>query len=373
MKLRKESEFVNNILNSQVNFVFITDGKDLKETNQKTLDFFGYKSLNDFHKEHNCICDFFVEDEGYLQKEQNGKNWLEVMLENKNTIYQVKIKDLKDNIHYFQTNTTGKKIKNNNYVITFTDVTTFNDQQKQLREKELRLHETEKMMSMGEMIGNIAHQWRQPLSVISTVASGTKMNYALGVLEDADIAENMDNIIKKTNYLSETIDVFRNYIKEEKELKEVILQERIDISLNIVGTTLKNKHINLINEINYNKPIKINLILGELSQVLMNILNNAKDILLERNIKYPWIKIGLKQVNDKAVITIEDNGGGIPEDILPKIFDPYFTTKHQSQGTGLGLHMSYKIITESLKGELYAKNGKDGAKFFIELPIDSQQ
>ena len=95
---------------------------------------------------------------------------------------------------------------------------------------------------------------------------------------------------------------------------------------------------------------------GELSQVIINILNNAKDILGEKNIKEPWIKIDLEQIDNFAMITIEDNGGGIPYDILPKIFEPYFTTKHQSQGTGLGLNMCYKIIHESLDGKIYAKN-----------------
>ena len=111
------------------------------------------------------------------------------------------------------------------------------------------------------------------------------------------------------------------------------------------------------------------MVTGELEQVIINIINNSKDILLEKEVENPWVKLELIEEKDKVIITIEDNGGGIPESVLPKIFNPYFTTKHQSQGTGLGLHMSYKIITESLNGKLYVKNAKEGAKFFIELPL----
>lgn len=106
------------------------------------------------------------------------------------------------------------------------------------------------------------------------------------------------------------------------------------------------------------------------SLVLINILNNAKDVLIKNKVVNPWVKIDLIQNEKKAIITIEDNAGGIPENILPHIFDPYFTTKHQSQGTGLGLYMSYKIVTDNLSGSLYAKNGESRAKFFIALDTE---
>ena len=235
-------------------------------------------------------------------------------------------------------------------------------------QKELQLLEQSKMASMGEMIGNIAHQWRQPLSVISTIASGIHMRYEFGVFDEKEIPKDMNTIVENTKYLSNTIDTFRDFIKEEKELKSVIIQERIDISLNIIIATLDNNHIKIKKNIDYNSPITLNLVVGELSQVIINILNNAKDILIENDIKDKWIDISLTQNDTTVIITIEDNAGGIPSEVMPKIFDPYFTTKHQSQGTGLGLHMSYKIITESLNGKLYVKNTSNGAKFFIELP-----
>ncbi|MEA3553086.1 MAG: sensor histidine kinase [Campylobacterota bacterium] len=237
------------------------------------------------------------------------------------------------------------------------------------REKDKQIYDSAKMAQMGEMIGNIAHQWRQPLSVISTAASGMKIEKEFDILDDDKFNNYCDSIDKNTQYLSDTIDTFRDFIKEKKELKEVILQDRIDGALNIISSSLNNHFIKLVNEIDYENKIKVTLVLGELSQVIINIINNAKDVLVENKIDEPYIKINCTSKGNMAIITIVDNGGGIPSNILPKIFDPYFTTKHQTQGTGLGLHMSYKIITESLKGKLYAKNTDIGAMFVIEIPI----
>lgn len=114
------------------------------------------------------------------------------------------------------------------------------------------------------------------------------------------------------------------------------------------------------------------MVAQELDQVIINILNNAKDILKDKNIENSWIKLKLSKENGNVIISVEDNGGGIPDNVMPHIFEPYFTTKHQSQGTGLGLHMSYKIVTESLHGNLYAINTLNGAKFYIEFPIEAE-
>ncbi|MDD2697490.1 MAG: PAS domain S-box protein [Arcobacteraceae bacterium] len=237
--------------------------------------------------------------------------------------------------------------------------------------KEQQIFEQAKIISLGDMIGNIAHQWRQPLSAITSTASAIKLHNELGILDNTEIDDKMEMILNKATYLSNTIDTFRNFIKEDKELKVVLIQNIIQDALKIVEASLYNYHIDIIKNIDDLNPIKVRIFKGELEQVIINIINNAKDILVEKKIDQKWIKIDLflKEEN-VVVVTIEDNGGGIPEDIGQKIFEPYFTTKHQSQGTGLGLHMSKKIVNDSLKGNLYVKNTNDGAKFFIELPFN---
>ena len=239
----------------------------------------------------------------------------------------------------------------------------------QNRQNELKLMEQAKMVSLGEMIGNIAHQWRQPLSIISTSASGIVLQKELGTLVDEQEFKMLNHIIENTTYLSETIDVFSDYIKEDKEEQTISVQELIGKILSITKQTLNLHHIKVLNNVNKIEPVTLRVVTGELKQVIINIINNAKDVLVERKVTEPWIKIDLEKLDNKIVIEIEDNGGGVSEDILPRIFEPYFTTKHQSIGTGLGLHMSYKIVTESFQGNLYAKNTQNGVKFFIELPL----
>ena len=226
-----------------------------------------------------------------------------------------------------------------------------------------------KMAQMGDMIGNIAHQWRQPLGTISTAASSVQIQKDLGVLSDEFLNNSTNKIISNVNYLAETISIFRNFLKDDKEYKEHILQDTIKEVLTIVGTSLKDNHIKLIDEVDYDVLININMVAGELSQVIINIINNAKDAIVENNIENSFVELKCIKEDDIIRITIQDNAGGIPEHIMPRIFEPYFTTKGSSNGTGLGLHMSHSIITKNMNGKLYVKNDNDGAKFYIELPL----
>jgi len=239
----------------------------------------------------------------------------------------------------------------------------------QLKQQQLLLHQS-KIASMGEMIGNIAHQWRQPLSIISTAATGLVMEKEFNKkISDEKLVNTLNTINEHAQYLSQTIDTFSDYIKTNKKIKNVVLQDSINVGINIVRASFKNNYITLESNIDKVEKIEMSLVSNELSEVIINILNNAKDAIKQNQIENPCVKISLKKLENTVLITIEDNAGGIQEEILAKIFEPYFTTKHKSQGTGLGLHMSYQIITESLKGNLYAKNGKSGAIFCIELPL----
>lgn len=233
-----------------------------------------------------------------------------------------------------------------------------------------QLFKQSKLTSMAELISNIAHQWRQSLTAISSMAYGVKQCNELEIeLSEQELLKNMDTIINNSQYLSETINVFSNFSKEENNALEIILEEAVDFSLNIVRGGLENDNIELINHIDYSNPSRVLMVQREFSLVIVKMINNAKDILVEREIKNKSIKLTLAKTQNKAILTIEDNAGGIEEEFLLKIFDPYFTTKHQSRGVGLGLYVCYKIITENIKGDIYVENTDKGAKFFIELPL----
>ncbi len=233
------------------------------------------------------------------------------------------------------------------------------------RDKDKMLFHQNKQVAMGEMIENIAHQWRQPL---------TQINSSVLVIDDIlhqhnsmsnELDEKLIEIESLTEYLSQTIDDFRGFFDKSKVKKTFLLDEIVEKSTSLVSGALKKNNIQL--EIQGDKNLLIDSFESELLQVLVVILNNAKDVLIQKTIKDSQININLKKVNQHFTITICDNAGGVPEKIIGKIFEPYFTTKHQSQGTGLGLYISKIIIEDSLQGNLKVYNTKDGACFEILL------
>jgi len=235
-------------------------------------------------------------------------------------------------------------------------------------EKEQKLAQQSKLASMGEMIANIAHQWRQPLSVISTSISGVKLNLEFDMLEKDQIERCISNVEKQTNYLSNTIDNFRSFIKGDKASKEISLKEVFDYTNSLLSATLSSSYIKLV------IPIDNNIIFmgnkNEISEAFINLINNSKDVLVskykEDEEKIIFIKSNI--INETSLeIKFYDNGLGIDESIIDKVLEPYFTTKHQSIGTGLGLSMVEKIVREKYHGEVHVENKKfeyNGKEYF---------
>ena len=244
-----------------------------------------------------------------------------------------------------------------------------------IKDKEKALLRSEKLASMGEMIGNIAHQWRQPLSVISTGATGIQLQKNYNTLTDEFLNETCEMIDKNAQYLSKTIDDFRNFIKGDSKSVRFDLKNDTDSFLKIIDATIKSHNIQVVLELREN--IKVQGYPNELIQCFINIFNNAKDALLHNNEDNRYIFISELIDDEKISIKFKDNAGGIPQNIIDKVFDPYFTTKHKSQGTGLGLHMAYNLIIDGMGGTIEVKNvnfeynGKNftGAEFTICLPI----
>lgn len=256
------------------------------------------------------------------------------------------------------------------------DLTAEKKQEDILKKQEKILFEQSKMVAMGEMIGNIAHQWRQPLSIISTSATGMIMEKEYDILTDELFIENCNNINDNAQYLSQTIDDFKNFIKGERIKKSFCLKDNINSFLHLIDGKLKSNNIKII--LDLDNHIQVNGYENELIQCLMNIVNNSRDALLELINDYRLIFISTFIKDDKIVIAIKDNAQGIPENVLPNIFEPYFTTKKESQGTGLGLHMTHSLIVEGMNGTIDAKNvsyqynsnDEIGAEFTISLPYN---
>ena len=214
------------------------------------------------------------------------------------------------------------------------------------------LSQQAKMAAMGEMIGNIAHQWRQPLSLITTSASGMKMQKEFDSLDDETFERSIYNITNSAQYLSKTIDDFRNFFKTDKVSSNIKIQDILEKTLKLTKEQLKSNDIKIVKNIeNY----EIYGVENELIQALINIINNSKDALITKDYERQ-INIDTYSNKNKGILKITDNGGGIDLDIIDKVFEPYFTTKHKAQGTGIGLYMTEEIIKKHLEASIRIKN-----------------
>ena len=240
--------------------------------------------------------------------------------------------------------------------------------EKERRQEQLLIQQS-RLASMGEMIGNIAHQWRQPLNALGLIIQNIQFSYEMDELND----EFMNKTVKKANLLtdnmSKTIDDFRNFFKPNK-LKEVFdLNISINKSIELLNTAFKYHQIEIVKEFD-NDSIKIEGYSNEFSQVIINILNNAKDAFIETSIEDAKIIVRTYVKDSFAFIEIIDNATGIKDDLIEKVFDPYFSTKEEGQGIGIGLYMSKTIVEKNMNSILSAHNNKySGATFIIQIPI----
>lgn len=236
------------------------------------------------------------------------------------------------------------------------------------RSQEQILIQQSKLAAMGEMIGNIAHQWRQPLNALGLVLQNIKFSYEMDELND----EFMDRSINKANSLtkamSKTIDDFRNFFKPNKQKEKFVINDNINDTMYLIESTLDHHQIELVKNID-SESVVLYGFPNEFSQVLLNIINNAKDALIEQKIETPKIEVSSYVRGEEFILEVEDNAGGIPDSIIDKIFEPYFTTKEEGKGTGIGLYMSKTIIENNMEGKIFVKNKELGACFTIVMPI----
>ena len=236
---------------------------------------------------------------------------------------------------------------------------------KRKQQESLLIHQS-RLAAMGEMIGAIAHQWRQPLNALSLVMQNVRMQHAMGTLSDQSMARMQDKSNQLVERMSSTIDEFRNFFKPGKHAEPFKLAQAMRSSADIMEGVFKNHAVAL--DLVCDESLELLGVQGEFSQVVLNLLSNAKDAVLEARQAQPRIWMRAEQQGDRILIAVEDNGGGIAPDILEKIFDPYFTTKEEGKGTGIGLYMSKMIVESNMNGRLRVANTAEGARFTIDLP-----
>jgi C4-dicarboxylate-specific signal transduction histidine kinase len=235
------------------------------------------------------------------------------------------------------------------------------------KQKDHLMAQQGKLASMGEMIGNIAHQWRQPLNALGLLLQKQQIFFDRGLLTSEKLKESIDKGTLLINKMSSTIDDFRDFFKPNKEKTDFDVKEVIDDTLELIGATLYNNNISLILDIT--EDVNIHGYKNEFSQVILNLINNAKDILCEEGKSQGEITISSSVHANTVNIYISDNGGGIKEGIIEHIFEPYFTTKEEGKGTGIGLYMSKMIIEDNMGGVLSVANNDKGAVFTISMKV----
>ncbi len=333
--LRQSIKEFSELIDSTMEAIFISRKGICINVNQSAVDIFGYDSKKEIIGKY--ILDLIAHESKNLVKskiKQDNAEPYEAIAQRKNH-------------STFHALLRGHNIKNKNIRISsVVDITPLK-----------QLESQTKLAAMGEMIGNIAHQWRQPLTVISTSASALEVKSELGNISPEEIKIFSKNIIDQTSYLSNTIDDFKNFIKENKEFRQVSIKNVIESTLSLTNATLRDNYIKLL--LSLEDDLRINGNKNELKQALINIINNAKDVLKEntKDDEEKIISISTKKIKENTLeLKICDNGKGISENVINRVFEPYFTTKHKSLGTGLGLSMADKIIRERHKQMINVSN-----------------
>jgi C4-dicarboxylate-specific signal transduction histidine kinase len=233
------------------------------------------------------------------------------------------------------------------------------------RQKDFLLIAQNRLAAMGEMINNIAHQWRKPLNTLGLTIQQLLLSYDHGDLDRGTLEESIQKSMGLIRHMSQTIDDFKNYFKPDKEKVQFNVPEVIARALLLLEENCSSQEVRI--QVISNDECCIYGYPNELLQVLINILINAIDALVEKAVIHPEITITIGREKERAVISIADNAGGISEEIIGQIFDPYFTTKKEGKGTGIGLYLSKTIIEKSMGGSLTAQNIRGGAQFRIEI------
>jgi signal transduction histidine kinase len=215
------------------------------------------------------------------------------------------------------------------------------------------------------MLGSIAHQWRQPLTAVSLLIQDLGETYVYGEFTKEYLDSTIRNALNIIQHMSRTIDDFRDFFRQDKDRQAFSLRNNVERSLSLIETSLR--YLNVTVDVDVDDDLIVSGYPNEFSQVLLNIIGNAKEIFRERSTADPVIRIHAFRENKRTVVTITDNGGGIPEDIIDRIFEPYFTTRNRENGTGIGLWMSKTIIEKNMDGKLSASNVEGGARFRIEV------
>jgi signal transduction histidine kinase len=358
---------LNKIYDHAMEAIIIFKNNNCILANKQALNILGYKDIKELSDKH--IESFIDKEYKYILNTPSNKQYECKMINKDSQIFNALIKIIptensNKKILTFIDISKQKEVEKKLYNLTSTLSELIQEEVEKNREKERMLQQNSKLSAMGEMLGAIAHQWRQPLNTLNGNIELLTYDYEDGEVDEKYIQEFREKQIKLIQFMSHTIDDFRNFFRVDKEKIEFSIKDSIEDILSITKAQLIDNNIKLEIDI---EDLKVYGFPREFSQTILNLITNAKDILVEKDIEQPIIKIKGYTQDNKVFISIEDNGGGISENIKDRIFEPYYTTKEEGKGTGMGLYISKMIIKDNMQGEIYVQNSEFGAKFIIEL------
>ncbi|WP_419678332.1 sensor histidine kinase [Aliarcobacter lanthieri] len=361
------------LLDSQPNIIIITNGEKIVDANKQLFKFFpSAKNIEDFINKYVCICNFFevMDNEEYIEnKLYDGNNWCEHIFLNQNKNFKVAIKNSNNELRHFNVKTSKVKL-GANLIVTFIDITNEILQKEKEINTQKAIFQQSKINAVINTLNNIAHQWRQPLGIISTIASGIKLKNSIKSLTDKEFDESCDKIIYNTQKLSNTIENFTDFFTKDSSSSSISIIESTNQIIKFLSSVFEKNSI--ICKFNYDKDLMIECNSGSFTEAILNLLDNSIYSLIQNNKENNrFIFIDFKD----SKLSIKDNAGGVDEAILSKILEPYFTTKHQSFGTGLGLYIVQEIFVRNhnfksdLRNETFIYNDKEnrGLNFIIDF------
>ena len=238
------------------------------------------------------------------------------------------------------------------------------------REKDVFMIYQSKQAKIGEMVGNISHQWKQPLNTINLILTNLYDDYKYQELDENEFEKTINTLRKIVDNMANTIKDFTDFLKPSKENTKFDLAEAIHMVLDLMEVSLKYNQISI--NVDVEPGMRILGLYNEFAHVLFNVLNNARDAIIASQVGEKYISIRTFSKDDEVVIEIKNTGDQIPAEIMEKLFQPYFTTKGDKDGTGVGLYISRIIVEQRMNGKIQLENAEDGVCCRIKLNIDKE-
>jgi len=346
MKIQKSNFFddIDIILDSTIEGILLLEDGFISNVNKSFVHTLGYKTKQSLIGNLATGCLIPPTNEKYI--EYNNNTFQEIYLLTKDAKKIPAILKIKDIL------VRGRAFK----MVSVLDLS-------DLKKNESLLLRQSRHAAMGEMIHMISHQWRQPLTAISAIILNLKMKISMKKFDINFFESKINEVNDYLQVTSRTVDVFKNFFNSDQSKRFFYLEELVQLSVSMIQVSLEDNNIEI--NIENKKLQKLYVHENELIQVIMNIINNARDALVERKVKNPRINISYDENELEQIIFIEDNAHGIEENIISQIFEPYFSTKGTLEGTGLGLYMSKMIIQRYCGGDILVNNTQEGCCFKI--------